>query len=595
MYFQMATALLSTVLCNKCDNHAAKFHCNTCGDALCATCKENHLASKGTRHHVIVSYAKKLDPKYLIGLICHTHNTSDPELWCDTCGVPICFTCITEKHRGHEVSKITSVLSQKRDAMLEEVKSFRDKTVEKWSEVLQQAQNITSNYQAKIDEIDKDLQTRAQEMHRQVDAILSHSQRALQQMKISGLDKLQKQEKYIGDRLQQLREDVTKYEDQLTGADQNAVLQFKPGKIPCKEEPPSLEAAASIPAFAKGENDAYAMQKIFGELSNEDKDTLKKSPQSLSSTQLEATSDSRESKTKLDSGETMMPLSPSSTRSSAMKKSLDPNPSVQSDFYVNIHLPHIACVRQELAWVKTEEKKLKKVSASPNWTSRSTVKVQLVDRNGTVRDTINTDFDINGMTVTADGELLMTDGRNKCIRSVSISTLFNTSWKPYGLCCLHNKDIVVTFRDDCKVVVYSRNGEIRQKMDHIKFRHPMSVAVNKVNQDIYVCDHKENNRYSAGKVVTIAADGQLRYEYAGQGGKEFAPVDVCTDEMGHVLITDLNNHRVHILDQEGQFIQYILTSQQGLNYPTTIDVNQEGYVWVGEYFNECVKVTRYLQ
>ena len=34
--------------------------------------------------------------------------------------------------------------------------------------------------------------------------------------------------------------------------------------------------------------------------------------------------------------------------------------------------------------------------------------------------------------------------------------------------------------------------------------------------------------------------------------------------MGHILITDCKNHRVHILDQERRFIQYILTSQQGL-------------------------------
>ena len=68
--------------------------------------------------------------------------------------------------------------------------------------------------------------------------------------------------------------------------------------------------------------------------------------------------------------------------------------------------------------------------------------------------------------------------------------------------------------------------------------------------------------------------------------------------MGHVLIADHNNHRVHILDQEGQFIQFILTSQQGLHEPITIDVDKEGYVWVGELVDinkGRVKVARYLQ
>ena len=122
----------------------------------------------------------------------------------------------------------------------------------------------------------------------------------------------------------------------------------------------------------------------------------------------------------------------------------------------------------------------------------------------------------------------------------------------------------------------------------------MSVAVNKVNQDIYICDHDYNYWNSSGKVVTIGADGKVRYEYTGQDDKVFAPADVCTDQMGHVLITDYWNHRVHILDQEGRFIQYILTEQQGLSGPTTIGVDGEGYVWVGED-NQCVNVARYLQ
>ena len=144
--------------------------------------------------------------------------------------------------------------------------------------------------------------------------------------------------------------------------------------------------------------------------------------------------------------------------------------------------------------------------------------------------------------------------------------------------------------------MYNRNGEIRQKFDLIKFRHPMSVAVNNVNQDIYICDHESNNNYySRGKVLTVGTDGQLQYEYSGQPSEcVFSPVGVCTDHMGHVLITDHYNHRIHIINQEGRFIGYILTAEQGLILPTTINVDREGYVWVGED-NWCVKVARYLQ
>ena len=197
------------------------------------------------------------------------------------------------------------------------------------------------------------------------------------------------------------------------------------------------------------------------------------------------------------------------------------------------------------------------------------------------------------MAVTSDGELLLADHSNNCIRSVSrqktISTLFTTSGTPSGLCCFPNKNIVVTLHDERNVKVYNIDGEIIQTFDHITFRCPRTVAVNKVNQDIYICDER--------KVLAVGADGRLQYEYTGQGDREFTPYDVCTDQMGHVFIADRDNDRVHVLDQEGRFIQYILTSQQGLGWPVTTDVDREGYLWVGKQVGPTgyVEVARYLQ
>ena len=141
------------------------------------------------------------------------------------------------------------------------------------------------------------------------------------------------------------------------------------------------------------------------------------------------------------------------------------------------------------------------------------------------------------------------------------------------------------------MIVYSRDGQVRQKLDNITFRNTgKKVAVNKINHDIYICDDRS--------VLAVGPEGRLRYEYTGQDDSELYPRDVCTDQMGHVLITDYDNYRVHMLDQNGWFIQYVLTLQQGLGKPVTIDVDREGYVWVGEDVsnnNGRVKVARYLQ
>ena len=530
----MASALdlMSTVPCAECDNPAAKFHCDTCGKALCAQCKESHLRSKGTRHHEIVEYENKLNPNFLAGLVCQMHNTPDPELWCDTCGVPICFSCVTEKHNGHQVSKITSVLSKKRDDMREEMKAVRDNTVGKWEGVLEQAKQITAEYLKDVDKIDKELVARSKEMHKEVDTILFQARQTLKVMTKPRLDRLREQEKFLNDKVEQLKADVQLYEDKLKYADPNALLQFKPGTILPEEKLSSLNTE-SVPTFTKGQNDMKSMQKMFGQVGT-----------------------------------------------------LIPNPSVQSQFDVDHPYPRIACVDGGLAWVKTDNYKL-----------------QLVDRTGTVKDTINTGFGFNGITVTADGDILLSDYGNKCIKSLShqtkiITTLLCISGQPSGLCCLQNGDIVVTFCEDSKVAVYNPNGEIRWALDNIKFRFPQTVAVNKFNQDIYVCDLERMEYGVPGKLLAVGVNlGRLRYEYTGQGDSKFSPEAVCTDQIGHVLIADYSGERVHILDREGLFIQYILTSYQGLRRPVTIDVDREGYVWVGEYAfsKKGVKVSRYLQ
>ena len=573
----MASDLVKPISCRKCDNAAAQFYCNTCKYELCPTCKVQHANIKDTTHHNIVPYAEKLNLKYLENSLCPKHEKHAPKFWCKTCCVPICDSCIvSNEHIGHEISDITAVLSEQRDAMLAETKRIRDETVVEWEDVLKKAQGITTDYLGSIDEVEKALMFRAKEMHEEVETILSKSQQALQKMKADGLEKLKSQETNLEDKIRHLKADMERYEDQLRAADLNALIQFQQlestGQCPDDAKPPSLEKS-SLPVFTKGQNDSKAMQNIFGQLSAGNGNILQ-----------HATSNDQ----------TMFPLS-SHSPNRGTERSLIPNPSVQYQFTV-YSSPDIACTEQGGACVRDGIRKSRK--------KRTYSTIKLVDKDGSVKDETETNFAINDIAMTSDGDLLLANNNNRCIESMSslkiINTLFNTNGIPSGLCCLHNNDIVVTFSDvvetERKVIIYSRNGEIRQTMDHIKLRYPNKVSVNKVNKDIYICDYKKYFSDSVGKVIALGVDYEMKYEYTGQGDSRFTPLDVCTDQMGHVLIADHDNHRVHMLDQEGRFMQYILTSQQGLHQPVSIDVDSEGYIWVGEYvdYRYHVKVVKYL-
>ena len=590
----MASDLVKPITCRKCDNAAAKFYCNTCKYELCPTCKVQHANSKDTTHHNIVPYAEKLNPKYLENSLCPKHEKHAPKFWCKTCGVPICDSCIvSNEHIGHEFSDITAVLSEQRDAMLAETMRLREVTVVEWEDVLTKAQGITKDYLGSIEELEKALMSRAKEMHEEVETILSKSKHALQKMKADGLEKLKNQEKNLEDKIHHLKADMERYEDQLRDADLNALIQFNQlestGQSNDDAKPPSLENA-SLPVFTKGQNEIKVMQNVFGQLSTGN--TIQQIIELDKKCNQQATITSNSNKNSVQ---------PSHSTNRDTGRSLIPNPSVQYQFTV-VSSPYIACDEQGQAWMRGGTR----VSRSKR-TTYSTLK--LVGKDGSVKDETETKFAINDIAMTSDGCLLLANNDNKSIESISRlkihNTLFRTSGVPIGLCCLHNNDIVVISNNVVEfhketgrnVIIYNRNGEIRQTMDHIKLKYPNKVSVNKVNKHIYICDYEKYSRGSVGKVIALGGDCEIKYEYTGQGDSKFTPLDVCTDQMGHVLITDHDNHRVHILDQEGQFMQYILTSQGLLHQPVSIvDVDSDGYVWVGEKdsYRYHVKVVKYL-
>ena len=251
------------------------------------------------------------------------------------------------------------------------------------------------------------------------------------------------------------------------------------------------------------------------------------------------------------------------------------NPSIESTFQSGGYSPALVCVGSGLAWVRADSRVL-----------------HLVDRDGSVKDTINTNFDFDCIALTPQGDILFSDVTNKSVNSISrdktVTTLFQTEWIPSGLCSLHNGNVAVAFSEDGRVVVFSMSGEVIKELDKKYFKFPYWMANNKVNNDMYITN------YNGGSVVAIDQDYNVRYAYKGQG-ESFRPCDICTDDAGHVLITDWNNESVHILNKDGKFVQYLLTGEQGLENPSDIDVDSEGDAWVGQYESGDVIVVKYRQ
>uniref|UniRef100_K1PIA9 Tripartite motif-containing protein 2 n=1 Tax=Magallana gigas TaxID=29159 RepID=K1PIA9_MAGGI len=205
-------------------------------------------------------------------------------------------------------------------------------------------------------------------------------------------------------------------------------------------------------------------------------------------------------------------------------------------------------------------------------------------------------------TVTQDGDLIFTDRKNKVINKIKqnktiIEFIKTGDWEPISIHSSHiNGDILVGMRNDeeAKVTRYNKTGKEIQNIQRDNqgqelYSDPHYITEN-INGDICTSDcHNQ-------AVVVVNKMGKHRFSYTGQGYM-FFPFGICTDLLGHIIVYDgyYENKTVDILDQDGQFLFVLLTSQQSTECPRGICVDDENNFLVGEYFSNIAKVYKYLE
>ncbi|KAJ8297831.1 hypothetical protein KUTeg_024362 [Tegillarca granosa] len=139
----------------------------------------------------------------------------------------------------------------------------------------------------------------------------------------------------------------------------------------------------------------------------------------------------------------------------------------------------------------------------------------------------------------------------------------------------------------------SLNGQIKQTIQYNKqneplFSNPQLVTEN-INGDICVVDD-----YSA--VVVVDKGGQFRFKYP-ESGKSTHTIDDCygivCDKLGYILISDYRNNRIHQIDSDGKFVQFVLTEQHGIRYPRGLSIDDKGQLWVCNNDSFEVRVYKY--
>ncbi|XP_022328640.2 uncharacterized protein LOC111127653 [Crassostrea virginica] len=221
-------------------------------------------------------------------------------------------------------------------------------------------------------------------------------------------------------------------------------------------------------------------------------------------------------------------------------------------------------------------------------------------------------FDLQGhlhrtVTITCTGiyiclhnkQVVFSDNLKKAVKRVSnddtVSTVFETkAWNPFGITSTASGDLLVCLRkdDQSKVVRYSSTGTVLQEIQYDSQCQPLyqwawNIAEN-INGDVIVTDFKRN------AAIAVNQSGMFQYSYGGE--KRASELSsVTTDTVGHVFISDFRGDKIHMLDQYGKFLRYIIPHGERIDHPRAICMLDDDELIVGEYLSGLSKSIKFME
>jgi sugar lactone lactonase YvrE len=530
-------------------------YCDFCHIRLCVNCIGKHVVDDYDKHKVVPFQKRK---STLIYPKCSIHETEKCKFHCNDCDMSVCSFCTAsaDKHKGHTFSILSEIFNNRKVDIAkdsEEIETIISPTYEEMANDLEtQITNLDGIY-GKFTTV---VTEHGEECHKKIDNVVNRMKHEIDEMKIKHLEILKKhldEIKQIQSLIQQSLITLKKMEE---SNEVSVTMEYRSQNKEFKKLPPKVRV--SLPTFSPNPIDSLQLYKSLGSLmpltiiTDENGYTLKKE--------------------------------------NALPRELMEEPELVTTINTGYEeLRSVSCLSEE-----------------EFWTSAVVDYMKCFNVQGTVINTIKTKSGKwpRDIAVTRDGELVYTDRIAKTVCRVKggkiITVIKLKGWRPAQLCVTSSGDLlVVMYSDDqtqTKVVRYSDSTE-KQTIQYDDEGQPLYsgnlyvkyISENR-NLDICVADN------NGGAVVVVNQAGKLRFKYTGHSSKtenkSFRPWGITTDSRSQILTADWNNHYIHILDQNGQFLRYI--DNCDLKIPIGLCVDKSDNLFVAEYYSGKVKKIKYL-
>nr|XP_022305806.1 uncharacterized protein LOC111112566 [Crassostrea virginica] len=546
------------VRCALCRDAVAPLYCNVCHTHLCGDCVAKHFSDKSKVHNVVPleQFLSTLNyPK------CPTHPTKQCELQCEQCDIPICTSCISSgKHIGHKQLEIFADFESKKEVLRRDLQELEKSIFPKYQESAAIIKTQKTDQLKHSQKLTSELNKQGEALYREIHTIIQRKQAEIDEMNAQHLAAIEKQEDETNKALHEIKQVIQELKSLLDTSDVGLVSKYRSRIAEFRKLPHKLKI--SLPNLLPQKIKREELLKQFGFIN----------PISIETE---------------EQGYTV--LSPEAESSPLARPLLDV-PCLITDIPVTgyDYLYNVSCLSDEEIWTRGNNKIMKLY----NLKGEQLKSIQT--KSGTVPEDI---------AVTRSGGLVYADSEDRSINLVSgtqIQTLITLrGWRPRGLCSTASGDLLVTMtshdRKQTKVVRYSGSTEKQsiqwddQGKPLYSFYGIKYLGENR-NLDICVADQ------AAGAVVVVSAAGKLRFRHTGPPStprESFYPYGITTDSQANILTSNCENHRIHIIDQDGLFLRFIHNC--GLQRPVGLCVDSRDFLFVAENNTGKVKKLQYYK
>ncbi|XP_065937980.1 E3 ubiquitin-protein ligase TRIM71-like [Magallana gigas] len=542
--------------CDLCETAIVHSYCDFCHVNLCKPCVVDHI-SDGYQKHAIVPFVERRST--LVYPKCETHPHKNCELQCQDCNnIFVCSSCTASKqHKGHNFVEVTEVYNKMKEDIKKDIKELENHISPTYEKLTLELEQTLANLDVGYEKLTTIMSKQGEQWHREIDIIINKLKTKINEIKMQHRDILKKHLIEIKQVQSAIKQSLLAIREIEKSTEVSSTIKYSSRISEFIKIPPKVQV--SLPTFIPKPIDRKKLYSLVGQITPlstvmEDNISLLNQP------------------------------------NTTVRERLD-----EPEFLCTIqtgheHLCSVTCLNEGIIW-----------------TSGQTNVIECCNIKGSLLHTIQTKSDSfpYGIAVDSDGYLLYSDWSPRTVNKVrngqTEELIRLQGWRPGNLCVTSTGDLLVTmFSVDytqSKVVRYSGSSEKQTIQFDDEGKHLYSgngytkLITENRNHDICVAD------WAAGAVVVANKDGKLRWRYTDHPSvtknKPFKPRGIATDSQSHILTADYENHRIHILDQNGQFLRYI--DNCDLKYPYGLCVDNNDNLFVCEYYKGNVKKTKYLK